>query len=529
MSNTSINNNLLINKSGNSDLTNNTLNKIKKIRKEKIKTDNNNNNNKNKNLNINLSNEEELLETKNNKKNKFLSKYPNEFNQNNNKNKINNLIIEDNNIITKNNNSNLNINQKSEKEIEMLKEINFLKKEIKLKDEIIKKLIEENKKLIEKIKIKEIDLLNSKNNEENLTKAIQENNKCISILNELILKYMPQNNNNKENINNNKIAKSKIDKIDNYLPNFIDIKKHEKKYDNNTTQFYSNIQLNNEINKLPNGNSVQRYFKLRTRNKIKKNISKNFNKQNNRSSFDDNKDKDKYNDLSMKEKNNCRNEMLKRNNTVGLDFINCNNKNNNSDLNIINGGLNYINNKLIKSSPNNNIIKKKTKKNYIRYNLDLLEEENNSDYNNEYFLGNISCKNVKIEKKMDGFIKKLDNNNNFSLKENFSFNNINNNHKIVSSNKINDIKEKKNEIGKNYNVKYIKKLNSTNIEKQNHLFRKLKNNKNVYSTDININYINEKSFFYKTKKPKYELITNNMITKERNKFFSPIIRGNKFI
>ena len=526
ISNVSVNCNLLTNKSENNDLTKSSLIQIKKIKKEKINKENNNNNNNNKNPNINLSNKEELIETKNVKKNKFISKYPNEFNKN--KNKINNLIIEDNNII-KNNNSNLNINQNSEKEIEMLKEIDFLKKEIKLKDEIIKKLIEENKKLIEKIKIKEIDLLHSKNNEENLTKAIQENNKCISILNELILKYIPQNNNNKENINYNKlqnnISKSKIDKIDHYIPNMMDSQKQERKYNNNTTQFYNNIQLNKEINILPNGKSVQRYFKLHTRNKIKKNISKNFNKQINKYSFNDSKDKDKDIYLNMKEKTKIRNEKLKRNNTMGLDIINCNN-NNNSDLNIINGGLNYVNNQLMKSSTNNNILKKKAKKKYIRYNLHLFED-NNSDYNNDYF-SNVSCKNVNIDKKMDNSMKKFDNN--FSLKENFSFNNINNNH--VSSNKINDIKEKKFEIVKNYNLKYFKKLNSSNIEKHYPLIRKLKYNKNVYLTDVNINDINEKSFMYKnkTKNPKYEFTNhNNMIIKEKNKFLSPNIRGFKNI
>ena len=61
----------------------------------------------------------------------------------------------------------------------MLKEIDFLKKEIQLKNNIIEKLIEENKNLVEKIKIKEIELFNSKNKAENLARVIQENNKCI--------------------------------------------------------------------------------------------------------------------------------------------------------------------------------------------------------------------------------------------------------------------------------------------------------------------------------------------------------------
>ena len=68
----------------------------------------------------------------------------------------------------------------------MLKEIDFLKKEIQLKNNIIEKLIEENKNLIEKIKIKEIELFNLKNKEENLARVIQENNKCILNLNDLI-------------------------------------------------------------------------------------------------------------------------------------------------------------------------------------------------------------------------------------------------------------------------------------------------------------------------------------------------------
>ena len=189
ISNTSINGNQLINKKENNDLKNNSLNKLKKLRNEKGKIE------KNKNiLNINPTNKEELLneyekkEIQNNKKNKiFISKLSNDYN----KNILNKLIIDKNSGFIRNENNNdlnININSILNKEKEMLKEIEFLKKEIKLKDEIIKKLIEENKKLMEKIKLKEIDLLNSKNNEENLTKAIQENNKCISILNELILK-----------------------------------------------------------------------------------------------------------------------------------------------------------------------------------------------------------------------------------------------------------------------------------------------------------------------------------------------------
>ena len=97
------------------------------------------------------------------------------------------------------------MNITKENEIEMEKEIEFLRKEIRIKNNIIQKLIEDNKNLIEKIKKKEIELLNSKSKEENLTKVIQENNKCISNLNELISRLIPKKEDNNE---------KKINKVD---------------------------------------------------------------------------------------------------------------------------------------------------------------------------------------------------------------------------------------------------------------------------------------------------------------------------
>ena len=159
--------------------------------------------------------------------------------------------------------------------------------------------------------------------------------------------------------------------------------------------------------------------------------------------------------------------------------------------------------------------------------MDLLED-NNSDFNNDYFAGNISCKNVKVAKKMEISPKKFDSSSNFSLKENFSFSNIYNKNKIVSSPKINYIKEKRNVIEKNYNLKYLKNLNCSQIENQNPLISKLKFNKNLYLTDINIHDVNEKSFLLKNKNRKYEL-TSDSILKEKTKYFSPRTNESKFI
>lgn len=501
ISNSKINENILINKNGNENhnIKNNSLNKEKKNNKEKfenfmsIKLKNKNN--------LSLLSEEEK---KNEKKNK-----------NNN----NVLKISKKNVIRKNKKNNLKINAINEKEIEMLKEIEFLKNEIKLKDEIIKKLINENKKLIDKIKTKEIDLLNSKNNEKNLTKAVQENNKCICILNELILKYIPYNNKKNDNESNKEKNAPNLN-IDNYMSAFDDLKSKEKKNDNTKRSYINkntNIQLKKDINKLPNGNSVQRYFKMHTRNITKRNIPKNqYSNQNYKSSNVDIKD----NNFTREERTNNNYDKLKRNNTMALDS-NKHNNNNYSDVNIVNGDLNDFGNiRLIKSFTNNNIFKKKVKKNYIRYNLNFLED-NISDFNNDYYTGNMSCKNVKIEKKMVLSPKKVGTGSNYSIKENFSFSNIFNNHKNNPIPKYNYIIENINDNDdKRSNFNCLKHLNYSQIEMHN----KLKNNKNIFLTDLNINGNNEKSFFLKNKInifPKYELTSGN-IKKEKVKIFSPI-------
>ena len=166
-------------------------------------------------------------------------------------------------------NDNLSIKLIKQKELEMQKEIDFLKKEILLKNDIIKNLIEENKNLTEKIKLKEKELLSSKNKEENLTKIIQENNKCITNLNQIMLKIVPKNKNKKNmnpknNIFHQHQSLSKSIYENSWIPknkcSKIKLDKSKEKLSFNKENTFIHDKENNKNN---NDNSaVQRYFKI---------------------------------------------------------------------------------------------------------------------------------------------------------------------------------------------------------------------------------------------------------------------------
>jgi len=417
-------------------------------------------------------------------------------------------------------NTSLNINLIRENEIGMVREIEFLKKEIILKNNIIQKLIEENKNLMEKIKIKEIELLDSKNKEESLTKVIQENNKCITNLNDLILRLIPK----KEIENENKINKiqkyRKISKIEN---NCIPRKKSTKasainkkikdneNFDKNN-HIYSDIHLGKINRKIYVGNPVQRYFKIHhTRNSIKKYISLNHNNKI-YNIENDNMVHNKYLNLNSIEKKN-KSEKSKRNNTISIDMKR---HNNNNYSYFINDTINYPNNQLIKSLTKNNIYKNN------RYNIELLEDNNNNDINLNYYKGNISCKNENIDKHIDISPKKFESNSNLSINDIFTFSNKYNKYKLTSPKlaykNINDT-----DLDRSYNYKYLKNLNFSFKGSQKPLISKLDKSKILYLKDNFIsNNRNEQSFSIKNNSNKFSnfIIIDNLIN-ERNNYYSP--------
>ena len=417
-------------------------------------------------------------------------------------------------------NTSLNINLIRENEIGMVREIEFLKKEIILKNNIIQKLIEENKNLMEKIKIKEIELLDSKNKEESLTKVIQENNKCITNLNDLILRLIPK----KEIENENKINKiqkyRKISKIEN---NCIPRKKSTKasainkkindneNFDKNN-HIYSDIHFGKINRKIYVGNPVQRYFKIHhTRNSIKKYISLNHNNKI-YNIENDNMVHNKYLNLNSIEKKN-KSEKSKRNNTISIDMKR---HNNNNYSYFINDTINYPNNQLIKSLTKNNIYKNN------RYNIELLEDNNNNDINLNYYKGNISCKNENIDKHIDISPKKFESNSNLSINDIFTFSNKYNKYKLTSPKlaykNINDT-----DLDRSYNYKYLKNLNFSFKGDQKPLISKLDKSKILYLKDNFIsNNRNEQSFSIKNNSNKFSnfIIIDNLIN-ERNNYYSP--------
>ena len=417
-------------------------------------------------------------------------------------------------------NTSLNINLIRENEIGMVREIEFLKKEIILKNNIIQKLIEENKNLMEKIKIKEIELLDSKNKEESLTKVIQENNKCITNLNDLILRLIPK----KEIENENKINKiqkyRKISKIENNcIPrkkstkaSAINKKINDKENFDKNNHIYSDIHLGKINRKIYVGNPVQRYFKIHhTRNSIKKYISLNHNNKI-YNIENDNMVHNKYLNLNSIEKKN-KSEKSKRNNTISIDMKR---HNNNNYSYFINDTINYPNNQLIKSLTKNNIYKNN------RYNIELLEDNNINDINLNYYKGNISCKNENIDKHIDISPKKFESNSNLSINDIFTFSNKYNKYKLTSPKlaykNINDT-----DLDRSYNYKYLKNLNFSFKGSQKPLISKLDKSKILYLKDNFIsNNRNEQSFSIKNNSNKFSnfIIIDNLIN-ERNNYYSP--------
>lgn len=529
--------NYLTNKLENVNFKISSLNKLSKIKANKDKKEKSQKN----------SNKKDKI--KNHKKFKFISsKYSDELDRT-----IINKLKNENNLLEKNEldkysydnenenenefikslknkykkNNNLNINLIRENEIEMVREIEFLKKEIRLKNNIIQKLIEENKNLIEKIKIKEIELLDSKNKEESLTKVIQENNKCISNLNDLILRLIPKKEiENEKKINKiqkiRKISKSKIE--NNCIPRkkstkasainkIIDKKINDNENGDKNNHFYSDIHLGKINRKIYVGNPVQRYFKIHhTRNSIKKHISLNHNNKINNIE-NNNKVHNKYLNLNSNEKKN-KSEKSKRNNTISIDMKR---HNNNNYSYFINDTINYPNNQLIKSLTKNNIYKND------RYNIELLEDNNINDINLNFYKGNISCKNENIDKHIDISPKKFESNSNLSINDIFTFSNKDNKYKLTSPKltykNLNDT-----DLDRSYNYKYLKNLNFSLKGNQKPLSSKLDNSKILYLKD---NFIssnrNEQSFSIKNNsnnKFSNFIIIDNLIN-EKNNYYSP--------
>ena len=522
--------NYLTNKLENVNFKISSLNKLSKIKANKEKKEKSQKN----------SNKKEKI--KNHKKFKFISsKYSDELDRT-----IINKLKNENNLLEKNeldkfsynnenenenevikslkkkykDNTSLNINLIRENEIGMVREIEFLKKEIILKNNIIQKLIEENKNLMEKIKIKEIELLDSKNKEESLTKVIQENNKCITNLNDLILRLIPK----KEIENENKINKiqkyRKISKIENNcIPrkkstkaSAINKKINDKENFDKNNHIYSDIHLGKINRKIYVGNPIQRYFKIHhTRNSIKKYISLNHNNKI-YNIENDNMVHNKYLNLNSIEKKN-KSEKSKRNNTISIDMKR---HNNNNYSYFINDTINYPNNQLIKSLTKNNIYKNN------RYNIELLEDNNINDINLNYYKGNISCKNENIDKHIDISPKKFESNSNLSINDIFTFSNKYNKYKLTSPKlaykNINDT-----DLDRSYNYKYLKNLNFSFKGSQKPLISKLDKSKILYLKDNFINNNrNEQSFSIKNNSNKFSnfIIIDNLIN-ERNNYYSP--------
>ena len=469
-----------LNKNEEQNIKKNCLNKTTNVKEIKEKLLKNSNNNI---LSNKIEDKKENEENKNSQRSKpILQNYYDEINRV----KINKIINKSNNSenridkngiekfmtynekekasqpyrIKKNNSLNLNLIKVNGKE--MLKEINFLKKEIKLKNSIIQKLIEENKNLNEKIKQKEVELIDYKNKEENLAKVIQENNKCISNLNKLILRLVPKNEEQKicKNLSKSRIEEKNTTNIMNSKILKDAIKKPKNKN-----------EKNNKINKEKiHNNSVKRYFKIHARNNI--NSHSNMNNLLNNNRISDNN----INQYLKNKGKNTRNNT--RNNTISIDFSMLNN----NHSNLINRAINYSNNNSIMKSSTNNLTNKSKNKKNILYNIDALEE-NKSDCNTNYFTGNISCKNEIINKNLDVSPKNFYSNNNASSNDIFSYSNINRQYKIFSPPIQFNNKEKND---KSYNLKYFKNFNFIPKDKQH--FLKTKNN------NINILYMNDYHF-----------------------------------
>ena len=519
-------------------LTNNAIEKNMKINSKRSSKEmiNNNKNNNNKKINIIINNRDFLNPKKENINNqKFLppsnysdkidteiiSKIINEKSKTNLKNKPNENKTDVNyqskyfNYKDYKPNDSLGINFIKQKEIEMQKEIDFLKKEILLKNDIIKNLIEENKNLTEKIKLKEIELLNSKNKEENLTKVIQENNKCITNLNQLMLKIVPKSENKKnknpKNNNSNIIHHHQSLSKSIYENNCLPRKKHSKIKLNKSKEKLNfnkeNIFVDDKENKknYNENSSVQRYFKIYSKNSIKKHLN-----QNNKVSSIY-KDDIKLNNINLNSYGNRTKkfEKNKRNNTISIELKKYNNNNSSSDF--INDTIPLEFNDNIKNCKNlikNNINKKKNKVE------NLLIQENLSDFISNYFSRNMSCKNDNNFKHLEISPKRLDTNSHIHISEiltlpnhenrcrtNSSLSNYDNNNKFQNYKKVPNTKEtlinyKKSQIAAKKNKKIPKFviMNSDVLKKINNYYSPRNKEIKIMNTNNDIepknNYIN---------------------------------------
>jgi len=491
-------------------LTNNAIEKNIKLNSKRSSKEMTNKNKNNKKINIFINNRDYLNRKKENINNqKFLP-------SSNYSDKIDNemickLISENNNIKKKSNENKMDINydnkyfnykengslginliNQKEKEIEMQKEIDFLKKEILLKNDIIKKLIEENKNLSEKIKLKEKELLNSKNQEENLTKVIQENNKCITNLNQLILKIVPkeENKKNMNQKNNNIIHHHQSLSKSIYENSCAPRKKCSKMKLNKSKEKMNfckeNIFINDKDNKkdLKENSSVQRYFKIYSKNSIKKHLN-----QNNKMARIY-KDDIKVNNINLNLYGNRTKkiENNKRNNTLSIEIKKYNNNNSSSDF--INDTIPLEFNENSKNCKNlikNNIIKKKKKAE------NLLLQDNLSDFISNYFSGNTSCKNDNNFKFLEISPQRLETNSNVHLNEILTISNVENRCRTNSS---------------------LSNCDNNNNKFQN--YNKVSNNKEKI-----INYKNSQIVDKKNKTiPKF-VIMNSDILKKINNYYSP--------
>jgi len=491
-------------------LTNNVIEKNIKLNSKRSSKEMTNKNKNNKKINIFINNRDYLNRKKENMNNQKLLPSSNYSDKIDNE-MICKLISENNNIKKKSNEKKMDINydnkyfnykengslginliNQKEKEIEMQKEIDFLKKEILLKNDIIKKLIEENKNLSEKIKLKEKELLNSKNQEENLTKVIQENNKCITNLNQLILKIVPQEE-NKKNMNqknNNIIHHHQSLSKSIYENNCAPRKKCSKMKLNKSKEKMNfckeNIFINDKDNKkeLKENSSVQRYFKIYSKNSIKKHLN-----QNNKMARIY-KDDIKVNNINLNLYGNRTKkiENNKRNNTLSIEIKKYNNNNSSSDF--INDTIPLEFNENSKNCKNlikNNIIKKKKKAE------NLLLQDNLSDFISNYFSGNTSCKNDNNFKFLEISPQRLETNSNVHLNEILTISNVENRCRTNSS---------------------LSNCDNNNNKFQN--YNKVSNNKEKI-----INYKNSQIVDKKNKTiPKF-VIMNSDILKKINNYYSP--------
>ena len=288
------------------------------------------------------------------------------------------------------------------------------------------------------------------------------------------------------------------------------LKYKEKKINKIDKKYYfsnNNIQLNKEKNN--NGNNVQRYFKIQTRNNIKKHISLNQNKKLNDIKNDEKKENEINNNsyTKLNPQNNIKERILHRNNTISMNIKKFNN--NYYDF------INDINNKSLKLTTNNNFTKKRNYNN-IRFNINLLEDNKNYF---DYLTGSISCKNEKIDKNLETFPKKFGSNNNVSVNELLD---MDNKYKIITPH----IRKINNNLDKNYNLKYSKKLN----ENKKDLSSKSNSNKILYLKEDFINNNNNQSFSIKNINYNFQkfLVTNdNKIIK--NDYYSPRNKEIKFM